>query len=197
MIVNDTERQIKVGAGDARAEQLDNFLHLSQQEVRDHIHVARIQDQSKFGRPMWPKEFEDRLSRLNASFIFEVIDQNPTKKRLSIEKLTGKKFIAVYENTLMPERSIPKLREMEVPDPNWDHSKTSRLDISPDEKALKPGWRRLTIPWGEYKRGWRTVLVRLIQEGHITVTQAETEFGSDDTPEWRQHTGKGAYTTPF
>ena len=127
----------------------------------------------------------------------QVIDLNPSHKRLSVVDQRGKHAVVVYENSLMPERSIPRLREVEVPDTTWDHSKTRRTDFSTDRTQIRPGWRKVTIPWGEQTRGWRTVLVRLIQAGLITPTQAETEFGSDETPEWRQYTGKGEFTSPF
>ena len=197
MIINDTERQSKVAVFSKYEKNQENFLQVSQHEVKDSIHVARISDPGRLGTPLWPKQFEDRLTRLNANLVFEVIDLNPTHKRLSVVDQRGKHAVVVYENSLMPERSIPKLRELEVPDTGWDHSKTKRTDFAKDTAALRPGWRKVTVPWGEAKRGWRTVLVRLIQAGLITTTQAETEFGSDETPEWRQYTGKGEFTSPF
>ncbi len=198
MIVNDTERQEITAARNHRDSNMENFLHCSQEEVKDHVYTARLSDPSRLGAPMFPAEFERRLKRLNANLFFEVIAENPTHKRMSTLDQRGRHVVCVYENSLMPERSIPRIRTMEVPDVNWDHSKTKRIDFNfADEEALKPGWRKISIPWGESKRGWRTVLVRLIQAGLITVTQAETEFGADETPEWRQHTGKGEFTTPF
>ncbi len=197
MIINDTERQEKVARYKGRDASLEDFLRVSQDEVKDSIHVARISDPGRLGTPLWPHQLEERLKRLNANLVFEVIDLNPTHKRLSVVDQRGKQAVAVYENSLMPERSIPRLRELEVPDPSWDHSKTKRTDFSTEVTAIRPGWRKVTVPWGEAKRGWRTVLVRLIQAGLITATQAETEFGSDETPEWRQYTGKGEFTTPF
>jgi len=197
VIINDTETIEKKASWAAQEAQKENYLNLSTAEVKDHVHTARLSDPSRLGNPMWPSQLEERLKRLNANLLFEVIAENPSHKRLSVVDQRGRHIVAVYENSLMPERSIPRLREMEVPDPGWNHGKTRRLDFSQDEKALRPGWRKISIPWGESKRGWRTVLVRLIQAGVITVTQAETEFGSDETPEWRQHTGKGEFTTPF
>lgn len=196
MIINDEYRLAKLAVRKSVELQQEQFLLSCANEVKDHVHVPRISNpEERMGRPLWPKQFEDRLLKLNPDFLFEVIDGNPTHKRLSILDARGKTFLAVYENSLMPERSIPRLREMEVPDPSFTH--VDRKDFPKDPDALKPGWRRILIPWGEYKRGWRTVLVRLIQSGVITPQQAEMEFGSDETPEWRQHTGKGEYTTPF
>jgi hypothetical protein len=196
VIILDEQAQAKK-AEITRMEQGQEMFMLScENEVKDHIHVDRIKNaEERMGRPMWPSEFEQRLKRLNANLFFEVIEGNPSKKRLSVVDQRGKHFVAVYENSLMPERSIPRLRVMEVPEPNVTH--IDRKDLSSDPEALRPGWRKITVPWGEKTRGWRTVLVRLIGNGLITVAQAENEFGSDETPEWRQHTGKGEYTTPF
>ena len=196
MIIYDTDAQIRKQEITRLEQGKEMFMLSCQNEVKDHIHVDRIKNaEERMGRPMWPKELEARLTRLNSNLLFEVIAENPSKKRLSVVDQRGKHFIAVYENCLMPERSIPKLREMEVPEPNLTH--IDRKDFSSDPEAIRPGWRKIQIPWGEKTRGWRTVLVRLIQDGLITVAQAELEFGSDETPEWRQHTGKGEFTTPF
>lgn len=195
MIINDTEHQIKTAVYDGLEKAQDGYLRSCETEVKDRIHTARLSDPARLGTPLWPSELEAKLKRLNANLLFEVIAENPTHKRLSVVDQRGKHSVAVYENSLMPERSIPRLRTVEVPDPKFTH--IDRKDLPKDPDALRPGWRRVTIPWGEAKRGWRTVLVRLIGAGLITVTQAETEFGSDETPEWRQYTGKGDFTTPF
>lgn len=196
MIILDTEAQAKKAEVTRLERGQEMFMLSCENEVKDHIHVDRIKNaEERMGRPMWPAEFETRLKRLNANLFFEVIEGNPTKKRLSVVDQRGKHFVAVYENSLMPERSIPRLRTLEVPEPSVTH--IDRKDLSSDPTALRPGWRKIVVPWGEKTRGWRTVLVRLIGAGLITVTEAENEFGSDETPEWRQHTGKGEFTTPF
>lgn len=196
MIIYDTEGLAKKKELTRLEEGREMFMLGCQNEVKDHIHVDRIKNaEERMGRPMWPKDFEEKLLKLNPNFYFEVIEGNTSKKRLSYVDARGKNFVAVYENSLMPERSIPRLKEMIVPEPKLTH--IDRKDLSSDPEALKPGWRKIVIPWGEKTRGWRTVLVRLIQAGYISVAQAETEFGSDETPEWRQHTGKGEYTSPF
>jgi hypothetical protein len=196
MIIYDEEGLAKKQAITRMEEGREHYLLSCENEVKDRVHVARIGNiGQRLGRQMFPAELERRLKKLNANLFFEVIAENPTHKRASLLIPNGRKVLVVYENSLMPERSIPKLRTMEVPDPTFTH--LDRKDMPTDPDALRPGWRRVQIPWGEAKRGWRTVLVRLIQQGAITVTQAETEFGSDETPEWRQHTGKGEFTTPF
>ncbi len=196
MIINDTETVIRKEIQTNRERDAERFLLGCEKEVKDAIHVQRINNaEERMGRPMWPRELETRLQKMNPNFVFEVIDNNPTHKRLSVVDQRGKHFVAVYENSLMPERSIPRIRTMEVPDPMFTH--VDRKDFSSDPEALKPGWRRVQIPWGESKRGWRTVLVRLIQAGLLSAEETEREFGADQTPEWHQYTGKGEFTSPF
>ncbi len=66
-----------------------------------------------------------------------------------------------------------------------------------DPGVRGPGWKRHVEPLGEKRRGWRTVLVRLVGEGVLTVSQVVKEFGNDNTPEWKQHMGYGAFTRPW
>ncbi len=198
MIINDTEAIARKAVLARRDATQERFMLSCNNEVKDHVHVARIKNpEERLGRPLMPAALEERLTRLNPNLFYEVIPENPSHKRLSVIDARGKHFVCVYPNSLIPERSIARLRTMEVPDPTITGSEITRKDFSSDPEALKPGWRRITVPWGEAKRGWRTVLVRLIQAGLITATQAEQEFGSDETPEWRQYTGKGEFTSPF
>lgn len=177
----------------------DNYIHNCEFEVRDAPHVERMANiPARVGTPLFPSQLEGRLQKLNPNLQFEVIEGNATHKRIFVCDQRGKTSICVYENSLMPERSVAKVRVLEVPDPHFKViDRKDMPDLTKDPKALRPGWRRIAVPWGEQTRGWRTVLVRLIQAGLITVAAAENEFGSDETPEWRQSTGKGEYTTPF
>lgn len=196
MLVLDEQGQQFHAEMAALENQREKYLLSCEREVKDRIHTPRISNaEERLGKPLMPAEFERRLSKLNSNLFFEVIPENTTHKRLSVLDQRGKHFVCVYPNSLIPERSIAKLREMEVPDPTFTH--LDRKDMPSDPTAMKPGWRKVVIPWGEAKRGWRTVLVRLIQTGLITPLQAEEEFGADQTPEWAQYTGRTGFTTPF
>lgn len=65
------------------------------------------------------------------------------------------------------------------------------------DRSMLPGMKTITMPFGEFKRGRNTVLLRLVKAGHLTVDQVEREFGGDNTPEWKGHTGKGAIVRPW
>lgn len=83
----------------------------------------------------------------------------------------------------------------EVKDTNywWVYFELKRKD----ENAGRVGWLREVVPTGESVRGYRTCALMSVAAGVITTTQAETAFGSDNTPEWKQHTGKGPLTRPW
>ena len=49
----------------------------------------------------------------------------------------------------------------------------------------------------EIKRGWRTILIRCLKEGIITLTEAEKVFGSKDHLSWAQHTGQREIVLPW
>lgn len=61
----------------------------------------------------------------------------------------------------------------------------------PKNPENRPGWNRIVEPFGEKLRGWRTVLVRLVKSGILTVGQVESRFLSDNTPQWKHYMGKG------
>jgi hypothetical protein len=73
------------------------------------------------------------------------------------------------------------------------HGKWQRKDAN----VGRAGWQQHTLAWGEAVRGWRTCLVRLVQDGFLTVSQVEKEFLSDNTPEWARHTGKKSIYRPW
>lgn len=196
MIINDTEALEKARRRKAQDEGREKFFKIAEHEVKDQIHTDRMTNvQERLGHAMFPAELERRLAKLNPNLAFEVIPHNVTHRRISIIDGRGKTPLTVFPNSLIPERSIMSYKEVEAPDPEITH--LDRKDMPRHEGELRPGWRKVQIPWREMKRGWRTVLLRLMEEKVLTLTQVENEFGADQTPEWSQHTGKGAFTTPF
>jgi hypothetical protein len=61
----------------------------------------------------------------------------------------------------------------------------------------RPGWRKRVSAWGEWKRGWRSLLIRAVVARLLTPQQVENEFLADNTPEWKGNMGKGPKTTPW
>lgn len=61
----------------------------------------------------------------------------------------------------------------------------------------RAGWNKVTHAWGEYRRGWRTVLISLVKLGLLSTQQVEDEFLADNTPEWAKHMGKRNIYRPW
>lgn len=161
----------------------------------------------QLGRPMFANELEVRLKKLSSNFLAETNPFNASKKALYYAYPgKGKVFVCAYENGVMPEHSIMKVKEEEV----WDVEQThiDRKDLPKheyqrgvgfrfDPTAPRPGFKKVKLPWGEQKRGWRTVLLKIVIGGLATITDVERIFGTDDRAEWAGHTGKKPVTTPW
>lgn len=65
------------------------------------------------------------------------------------------------------------------------------------DPSLKPGWRKRVSAWGEWKRGWRSCLVKGVVAGLFSPEQVEIEFLADNTPEWKGNLGKGEKVMPW
>jgi hypothetical protein len=172
---------------------------------------------ARFGRAMSASELENKLAKLNPKlrFLYPDLSLNPSKKVLAIEHPDGSlEKLFPYESGIMPERSIMSRKVLDVPDSRLI-GKTStgamfhidRRDLPPheitrtgvefDPSVPLPGFRRVSVPWREEVRGWRTVLLRLIAMRLISPEGAERVFGSDNTPEWKGSTGKGRKERPW
>ena len=160
----------------------------------------------RLGTPMTHLELEARLKKLTGELHFEDHPDNWRRKALPGTWLSGslplsyttpkrvayrvlpdgsRQYLFAYEAGIMPEYSI--LRRISLD--RWD-GKTTHIDRKDLGRDLKPGTKRLDLPWREEVRGWRTVLVRLIQCGILTVEQVERTFGSGKTASWAAKTGK-------
>lgn len=163
----------------------------------------------QMGRPLTPAQLEEKLRKIVAGLVFVHHPHNKTKKALFLQAPEGLEFICAYENDLMPEHSLMRTLVHEYPDPALftgqrtiernelpDYEKVEDKE-SPvgysykfDPDAPRPGMVYVEKGFGEEKRGWRTVLLRLVQRGLLSVEAAEREFGADDRPEWAKNTGK-------
>jgi len=198
---------------------LKNQLETSVYVSDDKTSPANFERQ--LGLPLSTREVERRLRLLNTKLLFEA-HPNPTKKAMYFLQADGtKQYIMPYENGLIPERSVLQVVEKETLDPavvlgkmHIDRGSLTKHEIRPPEfnedgTVRHPGdviWdntepilgmRRDNIPWCEKVRGYRTMLVILVHAGLITVTQAETAFGSDNRPEWQHKMGKKEHKLPW
>lgn len=172
----------------------------------------------QYGKRLSSQELETLLLKLNRNFVFEVVDLNPTKKRLFFVKPDQtREQLCLYENrdfsNPMPEFSIFDWRYEEVIDPDVkfvDRKDLSfqwkGLEVETDEKSpnfgdvrgegytfnqdIRPGIIRVRRPWHEIVRGWRTVLARVVEKGYATPEAVERLVGPSVREAWAEKMGK-------
>lgn len=219
MLIRDTEALDKIvrqKALEERQEQINSWI--AQQTINSVYMLDEKTDPTliryRLGKTMTTEELEPRLLKLVPTLQFEFHPRNKTKKALYNVDQRGKIYLGAYESNAMgpmPERSIMTFKYEDVPDPTFfkdgpDKKFIDRKDLPAfDEKtgewkdpdALLPGFIRVKKPHGLAVRGWRSILIRLVLEGLTTPEAVEREFGSDDTPEWKGHMGKGPIIRPW
>lgn len=176
---------------------------------KDPTLVAR-----QMGKPMSPRDLEAKLHRiLGPNYLFEYLPdpnhplEQPRMKQIAQVLPNGRKErILLYHNDVMPEHSIMSRRTEDVPDMTVTHLdrkdfKNAQFkdgDFEYSGNAVKPGYKRVTKPARELFRGWRTILLRLVMEGHTGVPSVEKEFGGDNRREWaaKAH-GRREFATPW
>lgn len=139
----------------------------------------------QMGKRLTATEFITRLHKINKDIVLEPHPAVNAPKdsafyRLNFDKavlslMVGdqKIYIMVCEGDYMPE---------------WDTMNTKKTRV-PDGD-VGGVWKTVEIPWHLVKRGWRTVLARLIVKRIITLDAAEREFGAGTRKSWAIMTGK-------
>jgi hypothetical protein len=173
----------QIVAEDLQAQKKDKLARMFKDEQakcpvynpREGVDYSNILQQ--LGRPLPAADVETRLQRLNANLKFETNWNNPTKKACYFLNPDGKEFVCAYENGTMPEHSIMRVIEEELPDPDFflgraplernkmpAHEKVEDAE-SPfgfsykfDPAAKRQGFKYEIKGFGEDRRGWRTLL---------------------------------------
>jgi len=153
-------------------------------------------------------EFEKKVARLNGRLRFRTLPAKPDKRVVFVERRGTAIPICVYESNWLPEYSL-RARKTEVVQ-NSDNTLTTRgghlhhhlerADFPTshwDDEAgefkfdgLRPHEEAVELPWSEVKRGYRTVLLYLLEAGELDLDQVETTFGCGSSRGWAVHTGK-------
>lgn len=120
------------------------------------------------------RTLDKELRELNPQIRLVPNPRNSTKAHVVVQGVIKR----ATERT-MPEFSIMATVEEEVP---IFENRTISLEDPSMKTELRPG--------REVLRGWRTLLLHLIRDGHLTLTAVERKFGSCDRPTWVHHTGK-------
>lgn len=163
---------------------------------------------ARMGEGLETSVFEARLAKLNRNLRFRTLPLKPDKRVVFVEKRGKAVPLCVYEAGWLPEYSLRK-RHTEIVQ-NSDntlrvsngtlHHHLERADFPKahwDETAgefkfdgLRPHEEAVELPWSEIKRGYRTVLLYLLEAGELDLDAVEKHFGSGTSRGWAVHTGK-------
>jgi hypothetical protein len=157
---------------------------------------------------MKTEEFERKVAKLNSRLRFATLPSKPDKRVCWVERRGEAYPICVYEAEWMPESSL-RARHTEVIQNSMNtlvcnggpvHHHLERADFPKShwnaEKGefefdgLRPHEEEVEVPWSEVKRGYRTVLLYLLEAGELDMDQVERHFGPGTSRGWAVHTGK-------
>lgn len=172
--------------------------------------------EKQLGTPMLCYDLENLLLRISPDFKFfpahdYVINNSPlvpNGTRFPMKSLwwcNGQRAVPLtnYHADSMPEWSLFDWTEKEVPDPTFEHA--NRKDypkmewtgwkdgfVKVDPTAPMPGYLKVKEPWHEIRRGWRKVLVVVVQElpDIASPERVERLVGSGDRKSWAAGVGR-------
>ena len=222
MHLKTSEKQFQVvEQGDRVEAQKQKLLDYIAQE---QSHVVLIDDKlvdptnstKQLGNYMESSLFEKKLVTILPPSCFFL--DNPWKsgfravvRRASISTwYVDYETLCPYERGILPEHSIMQLVEKEIPDPDVisRRKSISRKDLGRfefkkgegyvfDERDVRPGYKKIKQLGREVKRGWRTILLKLVIANVITLTDAERVFGAPDDMRWAAQVGKQKLLLPW
>lgn len=218
MLIKDSVVTPRLEYGTQREKKFDQMKKWVEEQTAHAFYVkdddlSPANAQRQLGKQMWPVELEARLKKLNPNLHFEVNQFNPSMKALfHVRPGEGKVFVCAYHNSIMPEHSIVRVKEELVQDFNFvrgdlphfhlDRKDMPKVDRNEDGSVewgeqIPLGFKKVLIPWGEFRRGWRTVAIKIVEARLATPQQVENVFGTDDRPEWASHMGKKSLILPW
>lgn len=174
--VIDSDRRLR---NDKEESVLRNRFHTAESarnEARHQHLVGQITDPEKqMGGRLTTLEFGRRLRKLNKDLS---IRPHPNRQNPDYPQIqnTALLYLTIgdHEEYLMPF----ELDWM----PEW-----SVMDVTVIQKPYVGDggyWPEQKIPGREVRRGWRTVLLRLVEKKIISLNAAEREFGPGNRPSW-------------
>jgi hypothetical protein len=153
------------------------------QTTRDARFAGRggVTDMStQLGEMLSAEQFMARLRKINPDIVLR-----PHPKQAGIGLLylvVGDQQIYLFpcESDWMPEWSV--LAEDEARKPVHE---------------VHGHWQKVAVPGREIKRGWRTVLLRLVQQRVVALDAVEREFGAGNRATYAVLTGKRSEPLPI
>lgn len=214
MLIVDSVVAPRLLAGNKRAQEqakIQAWCDEQERYAKALAETSAANPEKQLGRSLSTEKFEALLTKVSPKFRFEHLPLNMTKKALFYLRGADKYYICSYENGLLPEHSVLRRAEEMVRDfsvGGTDSKPIQRADLPKhefvpgegfvwDPAQVQPGFQKIEIPWGELYRGWRTVLLKIVQTRIATPTQVEAVFGADDSAAWSTHTGKQKHELPW
>lgn len=222
MIVVDEVTQERYKARRQQEEQRERQRQWALEELQDcrvvldpNTSPANVERQ--MGQKMPLAEFEKKLQQLDPAFHFEVVPGNTSKKYLWHSRPGGRLKVCLYENSpMLTEYSLFSTKDEEMIDPTVNHisrkdlpkATWAGLEYDPEtgdvrgegyrfESDIRPGMVKVSRPWNEIVRGWRTVLAQIVQTGLASPERVERLFGASPRRTWAAKMGKTEQKTFF
>lgn len=149
----------------------------------EHLVGSVTSAEKQAGNTLTSAAFMARLRKINPDLIMV---PHPNQNQAEWLKNTGLLYLT------LPDQTLEYLMPCE-----WD--RMPEWSVMSQSTARKPDWKAgglwKTVPvvGRETKRGWRTILIRLIKKRLITLGATEKEFGiPSDRQSWYVLTGKGS-----
>lgn len=207
------QRELKNLKREKHEQELSDWIdHQSRHSyIVEHEHTNPGNVDRQIGQPLTHTAFELRLGKILPPNV--AIIENPHRKgfRAVVKILPDgtRETICPYKGGLIPEHSVLRVREEMVRDMSQKtierkdlpkHEVIPGMGVVFDPGAPRPGWKKIYHLLGEDPdghRGWRTILIRLVQAGILTPGQIESVFGSDNRQTWAVGMGKRAEALPY
>ena len=126
------------------------------------------------GRLLAHTDFEDKLKRVNPSLLILGDPHGRPLRHVYGPGPAGIRHCCSYGSGKIPEHSILSYSEEELYDPEYLQRGYSGLDF---KGGRTPNRKTVKVFHEEAVRGWRTVLVRLKQQGLVDPWRVEAVFG--------------------
>lgn len=197
--------------------------HLGQGKFMEDALTNPTLAEKQLGTPMLCHDLEALLLRISPDFKFfpahdYVIDNSPLLPkgtRFPMKSLwwcNGQRAVPItnYHADSMPEWSLFDWKEYEVPDPTFE--KANRRDypkmewtgwkdgfVKVDPTAPTPGYIKMKEPWHEIRRGWRKVLVSVVENipDICSPERVERFVRSGDRKSWATALGRRTANSVF